>query len=101
MPSLRPYQVEALERSKEALAAGTNRQLMVLATALGKTVIFANLRRSHQFTKKIMVLVHRDELCTQAVDKLQRWNPHFQIGVEMAPRRCPTPNASIFPTGPP
>jgi len=88
MPSLRPYQVEALERSKEALAAGTNRQLMVLATALGKTVIFANLRRSHQFTKKIMILVHRDELCTQAVDKLQHWNPHLQIGVEMAARRC-------------
>jgi superfamily II DNA or RNA helicase len=85
--ALRPYQVEALERSREALAAGTNRQLMVLATALGKTVIFANLRRSHGFSKKIMVLVHRDELCTQAVDKLERWNPHLQVGVEMAARR--------------
>ena len=41
MHTLRPYQLDALARSKEAYDKGINRQLAVLATGLGKTAIAA------------------------------------------------------------
>jgi len=87
MPSLRPYQEKALGHSLERLKAGVNRQLIVMATGLGKAVLFATLREHHGFQKKIMVLVHREELANQGADKIQRWNPSLMVGVEMANRR--------------
>jgi hypothetical protein len=38
------------------------------------------------FQKKIMVLVHREELANQAADKIQKWNPDLMVGVEKAKR---------------
>jgi superfamily II DNA or RNA helicase len=70
------------------LRAGCNRQLAVLATGLGKAVLFAMLRKHHEFTKRVMVLVHREELASQAGDKIYRWNRGLMIGVEMAERRA-------------
>ena len=84
MLSLRPYQKQALDKSVERLNAGVNRQLMVLATGLGKACLFASLRNTHGFRKRIMILVHRDELAKQACDKIMRWNPGIMAGLEMA-----------------
>ena len=84
---LRPYQLEALRKSKEKLDLGVKRQLLVLATGLGKTVVFANLRNHHNFIKKMLVLVHREELADQAADKIAHWNPGCNVGVEMGNRR--------------
>ena len=86
--SLRPYQLDCLDRSKSALDRGCNRQLAVLATGLGKAVLFAALREHHGFRKRIMVLVHREELADQGADKLARWNPGLMCGVEMAHRNA-------------
>ena len=85
---LRDYQTSCLDRSLERYQAGVNRQLAVLATGLGKAILFATLRSHHQFEKKIMVLVHREELAIQAADKIQQWNPGLMIGTEMADRKA-------------
>ena len=83
---LRDYQKNFFARVRERYDAGVTRQLGVLATGLGKAVLFAALREQMNFTRKIMVLVHREELAAQAADKLQRWNSHLHVGVEMADR---------------
>src|ERR1035441_7187653 len=80
---LRSYQREALEASLTRFKAGISRQLIVLPTGMGKTVVFANLPQHHQLPGKMLVLVHREELACQAADKLRRWNPDLRVGVEM------------------
>ncbi len=49
MLSLRGYQKAALEQSLTQYRNGVNRQLMSIATGLGKTVIDADLRSPPQF----------------------------------------------------
>ena len=83
---LRDYQHRFFAVSRGRFEAGVTRQLGVLATGLGKACLFAALRQQFGFTRKIMVLVHREELATQAADKLTRWNPHLRVGIEMANR---------------
>ena len=83
---LRPYQERFFSVVRERQAAGVNRQLGVLATGLGKACLFAALRTQMDFRRKIMVLVHREELADQAADKLKRWNPELHVGIEMANR---------------
>jgi ATP-dependent helicase IRC3 len=85
---LRPYQIAALQASKEKADAGILRQLLVLPTGTGKTVVFACLPKHHGYKKKILVLDHREELTDQAADKILKWNPGVPIGIEMAHRRC-------------
>ncbi len=47
--------------------------LAVLPTGLGKTVLFAEvIRRMHEGGARAMVLAHREELITQAADKIRR-----------------------------
>jgi superfamily II DNA or RNA helicase len=82
--NLRDYQNGSLDKSLERYRAGVNRQLIVMATGLGKAVLFAALRSHHKFSKRVMVLVHREELAKQAADKIHRWNPGLMIGTEMA-----------------
>lgn len=81
---LRGYQLGCLDKSLERYRAGTNRQLAVMATGLGKAILFATLRQHHGFSKRVMVLVHREELAAQAADKIGHWNPGLMLGVEMA-----------------
>lgn len=83
---LRPYQKRALKAIKKAYLAGDSKQVIVLATGLGKTIIFAHLINdiTKYFKKKALILVHREELLTQARDKLLAVNPDLDIGLEMA-----------------
>ena len=81
---LRPYQSDCLHRSYEAYQRGTNRQLAVLATGLGKTAIASNLRSHHGFRGKALFLVHYETLAVQAANAMAKWNPGLHIGVEMA-----------------
>ena len=84
---LRAYQSQCLDKSLERYRAGVNRQLCVMATGLGKAILFATLRSHHGFEKRVMVLVHREELAAQAADKIHHWNPGLLVGVEMARSR--------------
>lgn len=67
---LRPYQKKAVAGIVEQFAAAQS-TLLVMATGLGKTVIFADLIRKYVERGRVMVLAHRDELIRQAADKIR------------------------------
>ena len=67
---LRPYQRAAVEAVLAARRAGKRRLLVHLPTGAGKTVIFAHLAQLAR--RQVLVLAHREELLTQAREKLQR-----------------------------
>jgi superfamily II DNA or RNA helicase len=75
----REYQVEALDAVSAYQGKGITRQLISLPTGTGKTVIFALLAK--QRNVKTLVLAHREELLTQASDKLQMIWPESNIGL--------------------
>ncbi len=78
----RPYQLQALEAISAAYARGVDRQLVVLPTGGGKTVVFAHLvtRRAG----RALILAHRDELIQQAADKLRTVSGSLDIGIVKA-----------------
>lgn len=82
----RPYQVETGEAIAAKWRAGVSRQLVVLPTASGKTVIFSMLPQWLRMRRpeRMLVLVQADELCFQAVKKLSAANPGLKIGLEKA-----------------
>jgi len=82
--TLRPYQNEALAAVEAAAARGVRRALLVMATGLGKTIVFAELIRRR--AGRALVLVHRDELVRQAVEKLGLVAPLASLGVVKAER---------------
>jgi superfamily II DNA or RNA helicase len=65
------------------MQAGVRHQLVVMATGLGKTVVFSNLP-ARLNKGKMLVIAHRSELLDQAVDKIQHWNPTLKVGLEKA-----------------
>lgn len=82
--TLRDYQEEALGKIDEAEERGVKRQLGVAATGLGKTIIFSTLAERRRVPT--LILAHRDELISQAADKLLSVWPDAEIGVVKASR---------------
>ena len=81
--NLRPYQVEAVEKTDAAWA--DNRALVgIAATGLGKTVIFANVIARQ--TGRTMVIAHREELIFQA-ERSIRAITGIEPDIEMAEMR--------------
>lgn len=73
MFELRPYQSAAVAAVKKEWAAGHKKTLLVLATALGKTIIFSNIiKNCVDQGERVLVLAHRGELLEQAQDKMKR-----------------------------
>lgn len=72
---LRDYQQEVVDLINNA---DSGRYLVVLATGLGKTVIFTHLKRNG----RVLVLVHREELIRQAKEKYEALG--IKVGVEQA-----------------
>ena len=71
-PELRPYQLTAIEKIRERFAAGDRATLLILATGLGKTVVFADVaRRTVERGGRALILAHRGELLDQARAKLE------------------------------
>ena len=66
--ALRPYQEEAL-RAIHAGFREFDRQLVVLPTGSGKTILFSQLAANFH-PRRTLILAHREELIGQAVDKL-------------------------------
>lgn len=79
---LRRYQNAAIEAVEQAAARGVQRPLVVLPTGTGKTIAFADLidRRGG----RALVLAHRDELISQAADKIGQVAPGLGIGIVRA-----------------
>jgi ATP-dependent helicase IRC3 len=82
--TLRPYQSDAIQAVQDAERRHVRRPLISLPTGCGKTIIFATL--IHQRSGRSLILVHRDELISQAIEKLSFVDPSLDIGVVKAER---------------
>lgn len=85
--SLRPYQTECIESIQGAWDRGVQRPAVVLPTGSGKTVVFAHMAREFielarlsGTPQRVVVLVHRDELADQAIDKIRSIAPDLSVG---------------------
>lgn len=67
---LRPYQLDAVEAVRNREMAGVKRQLIVLPTGCGKTLVFSELIRQ-RLPGRALIVAHRDELIQQARDKFK------------------------------
>jgi len=88
MFSLRPYQQEALKAIVDAEASGISKQLLVLPTGSGKTVIFSYLPIIRKESTPMLVLAHREELLQQAKDKIELSNPDLIVEIEQAEKHA-------------
>ena len=93
---LRAYQMKA----KQDIHAGFRefgRQLGVMPTGSGKTVLFSRLAEDYQ-PRRTLILAHREELITQAVDKLAvatGIEAQVEMGDERASLDAPVVVASV------
>lgn len=81
---LRPYQRECIEALHTRWDAGDIRVPSVMATGLGKTVVFAHTIEEFLAAnpdERALVLVHTDELANQAAAKVRQVAPHRTVGI--------------------
>ena len=81
---LRYYQEEAVDATFDWLHTQNTYPLIVLPTGSGKTIVFANIiKRLFEYNGgcRILILAHRQELITQARDKLLSVWPFAPCGV--------------------
>lgn len=80
----RPYQSTANLETRKYWEQGENRVLYYMGTGLGKTVTFSFLPIWFPELQPygMLVLVHRDELVFQAVEKLEAIFPGVPVGIE-------------------
>ena len=93
---LRPYQREAIDAVLTARRSGVRRLLVCLPTGAGKTVIFSELAKVAR--RQVLVLAHREELLTQAREKLERAlgsDSEQVVAIERGNERAPE-NAKII-----
>ena len=80
---LRDYQQKAVQAFYDALPTH-KRQLISLATGLGKTIVFGEVAKRFyaevDHSKPIVVMAHRDELLNQAAEKISLIWPDVRIG---------------------
>jgi ATP-dependent helicase IRC3 len=85
---LRPYQKEALDAIVTSQSNGISRQLVVLPTGAGKTILFSHLPIVKPDSLPMLVLAHRSELLDQARAKISASNPHLTVEIEQAERKA-------------
>ena len=85
---LRDYQTEAIAAVLKARKSGVRRMVVCLPTGSGKTVIFSELARMAR--RQVLVIAHREELLSQAQNKLQAAvGPSRIVAIERAEQRAP------------
>lgn len=86
---LRPYQREAVQAIRETWDRGERTALAVMATGLGKTIVFAALGRNLRWegARRVLVLAHRRELVAQAAAKWALIDDEETVGVYQGARR--------------
>jgi superfamily II DNA or RNA helicase len=91
---LRPYQKDCLAACSDAERRGVTRQLVVMATGLGKRVLVcADVAR--RGLPKTFGFMHRDELISQMSGTMMELNPAARIGIEKAESRADPQNSDI------
>lgn len=83
---LRDYQQECILAMQQGLDRGVSRQLAVLPTGAGKTVILSEAARV--IPGRTLVIAHREELVVQNGKKLIAANPASDVGMEQGERYC-------------
>jgi len=78
---LRDYQQECVDAVLTAWESGRRRALIAMPTGTGKTVIFSHIIKQRLKRGRALVLVHRDELVQQSVEKLNTIVPEASVGV--------------------
>lgn len=81
---LREYQLEAVESILHEFETGVHRQLIVLPTGSGKTIVMAAIAKA--LNKKTLLIAHRQELIDQAAEKIPLIWPDVSIGICMGDR---------------
>ena len=85
---LRPYQEQAIDALRERWKEEEARRLaIILPTGGGKTVVFAHLSKmilEAAPAKRVLILVHTDELVRQAAKKVKDIAPHLIVGIVKA-----------------
>ena len=72
MIRLRPFQVDIIAEFERKVASGTRRILITAPTGAGKTILASEIvKRAAAAYKQVLFIAHRDELLTQARDKLK------------------------------
>jgi superfamily II DNA or RNA helicase len=82
---LRYYQREAYLANLAAWEGGANSVLNVMATGLGKTTLFC--AHAKHWPGNVLILAHRDELVTQAAERL-RSMVTGRVDIEKAEEKC-------------
>lgn len=75
---LRDYQQKCLEEIKFS-SNESKSQLVILPTGAGKTVVFSHLIKD--LNLKTLVVAHRRELLTQALNKIKLVHPQADVGI--------------------
>lgn len=86
--TLRPYQKEALDSIINSELNNITKQLVVLPTGSGKTILFSHLPLIRPNTLPMLVLAHREELLYQAMEKIHLANPDLTIAIEQAENKA-------------
>lgn len=87
MIALREYQEDAIQAVIAALERGITRQLILLPTGCGKTIVFSALAK--RLNKRTLVIAHREELIEQAKEKFELVWPEADLGIVMADQDNP------------
>ena len=72
----------------KAESSGIAKQLVVLPTGAGKTVLFAHLPVVRKDSLPMLVLAHRAELLNQAKAKIESMNPNLSVAIEKAENKA-------------
>jgi superfamily II DNA or RNA helicase len=88
----RDYQVEAADAVEREWGLGRGATAVVMATGLGKTIVFAELiRRFRARTgRRSLVLAHRAELIEQGAQRVRDVAPELGVGIVKAGRNQTT-----------
>ncbi len=94
----RDYQEECRNNLREAIAAGSNKNLIVSPTGSGKGTMIADAPEALGMKRgdQMLVVVHRKELVSQLADKLTEWNPNLKVDVERANFRADKSDADVI-----
>jgi superfamily II DNA or RNA helicase len=77
---LHPFQQNIVDELEQKVASGIRRVIIACATGGGKTVVASEIiKRAVAQFKRVVFIAHRNELLTQAHDKLQRFGVNAGI----------------------